>query len=254
MTMLPAAMHAGVINVPDGNFTQASGAGTVGGGILDLSGSQTIGSGPWTGTYTAVAGLLLPPQLTISTTGGEPSGGYGSITGIASGLNILTSNIVDSGGQFSQTLPVSYLANTTYTLSVNVDAGSVLGAGVLSLANGGVGIGLTNGGNDLADTTENGQIVSLSLLSGTNYNVVLDFTTGAVAPTGDIGVRLFDMPSGVAQANLLGGVAFSGVQLSELAQSSVPEPSSNMMVLLGGGLCGFAVMREKSRRKPEKEA
>lgn len=238
------AAEAATITVPDGDFSQGTVNVSVGGGLLATSGSSTIGSTPWTGTYNAVAGILVPPTLTIS-----PSGNFAEINGLLSTGILLP--ILDNGGQFSQTLTgVNYLPNTTYSLTVDVDAASLLGAGISTLTNAGVGIGLTNGVSNLADT-RTAALVNVSLLSNTNYQVTLNFTTGATAPTGNIGVRLFDLPNGVAQANLLGDVKFSNVGLSATA---TPEPGTAGLMLLGVGLCGLGLTKRRSASAEKSES
>jgi len=52
----------------------------------------------------------------------------------------------------------------------------------------------------LGCATDPAALLSLSLLSA-NFTVVMTFTTGGTAPSGDIGVRLFDQPQGLAQAS-----------------------------------------------------
>jgi len=241
-----SSVYGSAIAVPDGNFSQASGTGTVGGGLIAQSGSQTIGTGPWTGSYDAVAGLLVPPSLTIASIGGVPSGGYARISGLL-GISVLGS-FLDNGGQFSQTIAgVNYQANTTYTLSANVDVGTLLGAGALTLANGGVGIGLLNGGTPLVDSRNAALVLSVALLSGTTYQLQMQYTTGAIAPVGNLGIRLFDSPSGLAQANLLNSVTFSNVTLDATSAAATPEPSSSVLLLLGGGFCAFAKGMTKRR-------
>jgi hypothetical protein len=236
-------IQAGAISVPDGDFTQASGAGSIGGGLLGASGSGAINSGPWSGTYNANLGILLPPVLNIATTGGEPSGGHATIGGIVSGLDLLN-HTVDNGAYFSQTLAgTPFLANTQYTLTANVDPGELVTAALLST--GGVGIGLTSNGSLVADTTQGPYLLSLQLLGGSDYQLVLRFITGASAPGGNLGIRLFDSPNGVAAASLIGGVSFSNVTLD--ATSATPEPQS--MGLIGAGLVlvGFGSRKLKAR-------
>jgi hypothetical protein len=239
-----ATVQAGAVTVPDGDFTVASGAGSVGGGgLIAPGGSTSIGSGPWTGTYTALLGILAPPTLTISTTGGDPSGGRATISGIAAGLN-LAGQTVDTTGSFSQTLNLAYAANTTYTLTASVNPGMLLNAGVSTLNNSGVGIGLT-GSSGIVASSSNGQFLNLSLLDGTNYQLTVRFTTGSVVPSGNIGISLYDSPSGLLQANVLGGVSFSNVTLDA---SAAPEPSSSVLLLLGGGFCALAAVGKKGRK------
>src|SRR5207244_11342425 len=75
--------HSAAIPVPDGDFTLATNTGSIGGGILggSANGAAIGSSGPWTGPSAADLGILLPPVLSISTTGGEPSGGHASKIG-----------------------------------------------------------------------------------------------------------------------------------------------------------------------------
>ena len=77
------------IPIPNGDFTQPGNTGFIGGGIFGGSGSGPVGSGPWSGAYFANLGVLLPPVLNIANSGGNPSGGHATISGIANGLNVL---------------------------------------------------------------------------------------------------------------------------------------------------------------------
>ncbi len=226
-----APAHATTIPVPDGDFSSAASYGSIGGGLLNPSGSAVIGSGPWTGTYSGALGVLAPPTLTINSTGA-------TISGIA-GINAL--GIVDNGGSFSQTLSgQTYAANTTYTLTADVNASTPLGAALLQSS--GVGIALTANGTVVSSTTSTPGIVSL--LSGTNYQVQLTFQTGASAPSGNIGIQLFDQPGGLLTANLLSSVTFSNVTLNA---TTVPEPTS--FGLLGIGLSTLGWARFRKRRQ-----
>lgn len=177
--------------------------------------------------------MLLPPSMNISTTGGFGGNGSATISGIA---NVGVLGIVDNGALFSQTLANTYQANTTYTLTADVFTGSLLSANTLATA--GVGIGLANVtgsgiGSHISDTTTtNPVLVSLTLLSGNIYQLSLQFTTGGLAPTGNFGVDLFDLPNGLASASLFQTVKFSNVTLD----AATPEPVTFLlasMVLLG---------------------
>jgi hypothetical protein len=181
------------------------------------------------------------------------TGGSGTISGIA---NVGILGIVDNGALFSQTLTNSFAANTTYTLTADVSVGSLVTANVL--AGTGVGIGLAhvtgpNIGSLVADTvTSNPALVSLSLLSGNFYQLSLTFTTGGVAPTGNIGIDLFDLPSGLANASLFQTVKFSNVTLdATTAAAATPEPATFFlaaMVLLGAGVVKrYSFSKSKAR-------
>jgi MYXO-CTERM domain-containing protein len=72
------------------------------------------------------------------------------------------------------------------------------------------------------------------------------FVTGVSAPSGNIGITLFDAPSGLLTANLLKDVTFSNVALETSPNSSVPEPGT--FVPAGLGLLGLAAIRLRRRQ------
>lgn len=228
---LSAMAFATPITVPNGDFSQSANDGTIGGGLIGGSGTKTIGLGPWSGTYQGILGLLVPPTLTITP-------GKATISGLA-GAGVLPP-LVDNSGYFSQTLPTTtYQPDSTYTLAASVDADKLLGLNVLSGS--GVGIALMNGSNVLtSSTTAPLGLVSLTLLSGSDYELTLKYTTGIVAPTGNLGIRLFDMPNGLATADLLSAVSFDAVTLNANATSPTPEPDAFGLGGLGL-LIGLAV-------------
>jgi hypothetical protein len=225
------------------NFTDPNNAGTVGGGLLTPSASGVnINQGPWTGTYNGIFGVLAPPSLTISTTGGV-TGGSATVDGIA-GINV--GILVNNSGWFQVDTGINYLANTSYSLMVNITSTGLIG-NLSALATEGVGIGLTAGGNTLVGTSNDpGALVALSILSSNVDQLTYQFVTGAVAPSGQIGIRLFDAPSGLLTANLLKDITFSNVALSTDPASSVPEPST--MALAGLSILGLAARQYRLRR------
>lgn len=204
---MSVAAQAGAIAVPNGDFSMATNAGTIGGGIVGGAAvDQGIGSsgGPWKGTYNGVLALLAPPTLTIDTTAHTAA-----ISGLV-GVNV--GGILSNGGYFSQTLGDAYLPTKRYTVSANVDTGSPLTLGVLGTAN--AGISLRSGATVLGSSaTAPPQLIDLSLLNGTNYRLRLIYDTGA-SVSGNVDVQLFDLPQGLVTANLLGSVAFGDVSLN----------------------------------------
>ncbi len=226
----PAAVLAQNIPIPNGDFSAPGNVGTFG-GILGSGGPTPIGTGPWNGTFSGVLGLLLGPTLSISTTGGFGGvGGAATISGIAA-VNVL--GPVNNSGFFTDSTATAYLPNTVYQLTTAVNVSSLLTLGALTSS--GVGIGLLDGsGATLASTTTgSNQSISLSLLSGNTYLLTLNFLTGSTAPTGNIGIKLFDSPNAVATAGLFSTAIFSNVSLQAL-----PEPQP--MALVGIGLVGLA--------------
>ncbi len=127
-----------------------------------------------------------------------------------------------ASGTLFQDLNTSYLANSIYTLTFDTDQVSLLTAlnGASANLYAGNSIVASLGGNTL-----------LSLLDGTTdlETVSFQFTTGAVAPVGDIGVG-FSI-GGVAE------VAGSGLIIDNVRLDvvPVPEPGSALMIAMAGG-------------------
>ncbi|MGH8172940.1 MAG: Ig-like domain-containing protein, partial [Rhodanobacteraceae bacterium] len=194
------------IPIPNGSFTDAGNFGTVGGALIGASGQDVpIGAGPWLGNYHGVLGLLAPPTLTISE-------GQAAIDGLA-GANLL--GILNNGGSFSQTLSSDYTIGQRYTLSVEVDTGSLLDLSVLSSGN--VGIALWNGDILLASSaTAPPDLVDLQPVLGTTYLLSLEFDVTALL-AGPIGVELFAQPDQLIGIELLSTMSFSNATLDSVA-------------------------------------
>ena len=197
--LMVGTVAAEPIAVPNGDFSSNANTGQIGGGLIGGSGTALIGSGPWSGSYSGVVGLLAPPVLTISS-------GRATISGLAgvSGLGV-----VNNSGSFGQNLTDVYQPNKRYVLNAVVDAGTPLSLGVLS--SGQVGVALTRGTTELASTRD-ASLLQLSLLSGTRYNLALVYQTGA-SVSGNIGVKLYANPQNLLTTDLLSSVTFSNVTL-----------------------------------------
>lgn len=217
--LLGTSCLAAPIPVPNGDFSNPANNGTVGGGVIGGSGSAAIGSGPWQGTYAGIASLLAPPSLSIGS-------GRATIGGLA-GVNVL--GIVNNSGYFSQDFGIPLVANRHYVLQANVDTGMPLDLGIIN--DGNAGLGLTVGSTSLITTFDAiPNSVSLSLLSGTTYRLVLTLDTGPVVGAGNLGVRLFGRPQGLVTANLLTSVSYTNVSLT----SSVLNPVAASIGPAGG--------------------
>jgi len=221
MCAVVSIANAASIPVPNGDFSAPANFGSVGGGLIGGAGTDvSIGSGPWTGSYSGVLGLLVPPTLTISS-------GQANVSGLAA-ANLF--GILNNGGYFSQTLASVYVAQEHYTLSVDVDAGTTLD--VSQLAAGNFGIALRSGTTTLASSaTAPGQLVSVVWTSGTTYTLTLEFDSTAAA-TGAIDVQLFAEPQGLIGISLLPSVVFSAVTLDATAI----DPVSGVIAAAGGSL------------------
>lgn len=220
LALLAGAAHAAAptptapIVLTNGDFSDAANNGSIGGGVAGGSGTATIGSGPWAGTYSGALGTLLPPTLTIG-------GGNAQISGII-GVNV--AGIVNNNGRFHQNTGVTWTAQRRYVLSADIDAGSVLAANVFSSGN--LGIALATGttpATRLASSTVT--TPTLTLLSGTTYRVSITHTT-TTAPSGSIHLQLYGEPTGLLTANLLGGATFDNVTLSTHLVTQVPDALS----------------------------
>lgn len=216
----PGISPTAAITIPNGDFSDPANHGTIGGGLLGGGATDvSIGSGPWLGSYNSVLGLLAPPTLTISP-------GFATIGGLA-GIDVL--GILNNGGYFSQVLTATYTAERLYTLSVDVDAGGVLGLDAIN--NGNVGVELVNeAGSVVASTvTAPAALVSLTLLNNTTYRLQLHYISDSSA-SGTIGVRLISRPVGVLGVGLLSTVSFSNVSLQE----NPIDPTSDGVFASGG--------------------
>lgn len=210
-TLLLAAgisAHAGQIPVDNGDFSNASNNGSVGGGLIGGSGSAAIGTGPWSGTWYGALGLLAPPTLSISS-------GQATVGGL---LGVNVAGLVNNGGSFRQTTATPWQANKHYTLTADVTTAGVLDLGLLQAGN--AGIALVNGSTRVASSVNPGS-VTLSLLSGSTWRVQLRHDTGASA-SGNIGIHLFTEPNGLLTASLLSSISFDNITLSSRMLNQVP--------------------------------
>jgi len=216
-----APLHAASIPIPNGDFSAPGNVGQIGGGLLGAAGTDVvIGSGPWSGSYHGVLGLLAPPQLGIGAAGA-------TISGIA-GINIL--QLLDNGGYFSQTLALAYVPNQHYVLSAHVDAGTLLDVGLLGGGN--IGLALRAGNITLASTaTAPPQLITLLPLGGTQFQLSLAFDS-ADSVSGNIGVQLLGTPDNLIGVSLLSSVTYSNVTLD----ASAIDPTAGAVLGVDGTL------------------
>jgi len=152
-----------------------------------------------------------------------------SFTEISTEVSLTGGTGVRYGGQLASTtmtqdLGVTFLANTTYTLTV------ALGNRVVGDISGSMRFGLTNGGTELGTFTL--VAVPSAVTGGTFQDFTYTFTTGAVAPTGNVGISLEAPDPSQSQFGPGRGV-FDNVRLDA---SPVPEPSAGLCALIGASL------------------
>jgi HpiC1 cyclase len=161
------------------------------------------------------------PGWTISGTNAsagqfEPSSSYFS-------LPLPDGNIVAyiNSGSISQTLGVSVLPDSTYTLSVDVGRR-------FDVAGVNYSLNLLDGSNVLGTCTQSGS--NASIAAGTFADIALTCTTGASVPAGLLGIEL----TGSGRQ-----IDFDNVQLSVVSAVSTPEPGVLALTFVGllmGGL------------------
>lgn len=213
--------RAAPVSIPNGDFSLPANFGQIGGGLLGASATNApIGSGPWTGSYYGVLGLLAPPTLTIAN-------GSATIGGLA-GINAL--GILDNGGYFSQTLGTPWAAGLRYRLSAHVDIGGVLDATVL--AHGNAGLALRSGGATLASTvTAPPQLIDIAPLGGTESLLTLTFDAPEIV-NGNITIQLLGTPAGVIGISLLPSATYRAVSLD----ASMVNPVAGSVLGVDGTL------------------
>jgi hypothetical protein len=193
--------------VPNGDFSDPANDGSIGGGLLGAAGSGPLGAGPWNGSYSGVAALLAPPQLTIGN-------GQAQLSGLA--LDALQ---MGNSGAFGQSLASGYVGGKHYVLTADAEVGtSVLAADVLSSGN--IGLAMTSGATTLA-STQSSPAVALGLVGNDKFHLALAYDSQA-ADSGNIGVSLFANPQGLAAVDLLSTIAFSNVHLTQAPIPALP--------------------------------
>jgi len=211
-----------------------------------VSGNTTLGTktgtvGNWNYSFTTLSTGASPASIKFGTSSSPaPTQGLQIAT-----LSAPTKNGITNTVKMSESLTTTLVARTTYTLTFDISASSSL---LAALSGASVSI--------LAGTTVEATLSDHALLSqissSTSFSTVsLTYTTGATAPSGDLGMQFY----------LYNGTNVSGASLyldnSRLSSSSaaVPEGGSGI-VLLGLGLAAlcsplrgpFKRMRNQSRQ------
>ena len=130
----------------------------------------------------------------------------------------------NGGTAGSQNLGVGFLANTVYTLTILIGNRTSDSSNPTGTAR----FGLTAGGTEQGTFTE---VTNAQVAGQTFQDFNYTFTTGAVAPTGDVGITL-----GASGGRGL----FDNVRLDA---SAIPEPSTALCAMIGG----LALLRRRRR-------
>jgi hypothetical protein len=170
------------------------------------------------------------PGWTIS--GTNASAGQFEPSSFYFNLPLPDGNIVAyiNSGSISQTLGVSVLPDSTYTLSVDVGRRFDVTGVNYSLS-------LLDGSNVLGTCTQSGS--NASIAAGTFEDIALTCTTGASVPAGLLGIEL----TGSGRQ-----IDFDNVQLSVVSAVSTPEPGA-LALTLGGLLMGGLLFMHSRRRQ-----
>ena len=139
-----------------------------------------------------------------------------------SGGHLIRYNGQNANTTGSQDLGVGFLANSVYLLTISIGDRAT---GDLS---GTVNFGLTAGGINQGTFT---QVTTAQVAGQTFQDFNYTFTTGAVAPTGNVGIKL-EASGGRGQ--------FDNVRLDA---SAIPEPSTALCAMIGG----LALLRRRRR-------
>ena len=148
-----------------------------------------------------------------------------SYTEISSEVGLTGGDLIRHNGQNpnttgSQDLGVGFLANQVYTLTISIAKRNVSGT---------ASFGLTAGGIDQGIFT---QVTPAQVVAETFQDFNYTFTTGAVAPTGNVGIKLGAAADGRG--------LFDNVRLDAAA---IPEPSTALCAVIGG----LALLRRRRR-------
>jgi adhesin/invasin len=210
---------AAPVAVPNGDFSAPANVGSVGGGLLNGNATNVpIGSGPWTGSYTGVAGLLAPPTLAIS----APN--QNATIGGLLGISVL--GLLNNGGYIGQVLTTQVQPNTRYILSADIDAGRVLQLGLLNGTHTGIQLAANNVVLASSDTAAPGAI-TLQPLQNTTYHLSMTYVSPVAITADPIELRLFAQPQGLLTADLLPTIAFDNIALDAVTLG-VPATVGNI--------------------------
>lgn len=237
-----------VIPINNSTFSGGTGGQIVGQisvGPSSAVGPQQIGTSGWYGLANATNAALnlagFRPGIEVnydasSLSRGEINYALGASLGGLLGLEMPEATLWQPLTGFT------LQANSTYTFSVDVNAGSLLDVSAFSSR--GFGLGITTGsstssiGSYYANSLTSPSLLDIDVLSGTAQRLTFTFSTGATVPGGTMGVAIFaGRGTQTLQVNLL-----SDFQIDDAALQVVPEPSA--VLLTGMGL--FLVLNSRS--------
>lgn len=235
---MPTGAAAGNAIITNPSFDTGSGviAGALDLNLLDPAPTALAGALGGTGWYalanaTAVGNTGFRPQLEVNQPVTSPGQGLISYA-LSFSLGGLAGAEMPDSYLWQPLVGAAFAVNTTYTFALDVTSSAALDA--TALASRGFGIGLTSNstsstpGSFVADSLSSPALLSISLLSGSTERLVLTYTTGANAPTGDMGVVIF---AGRGTQGL--NAALLNDYRIDNASLAVPEPSAAVLLAAG---------------------
>lgn len=202
---------------------------------LTVAGSTNFNIGAWTASESSIVGLS---PSSISTGKKAAQGGPNPTDGLYDARFNLASG-VGTTLSLSQTLNTTFQPNTTYALSLDLDAGTVatlLGGASLQLWAGSTSVATLSGATllTLIDSTSGFQTVEL------------DYVTGNTAPTGNIGISF----TASSLLTVVGNIYLDNFRISAVPNvQPVPEPGTFTMISMGLVLLHFAQKTRSSTKK-----
>jgi hypothetical protein len=205
--------------IPVSNFSFESPTGSAPNGLFDPDNGSI---GAWQYSRTGVLAATLT-DVTFDSWGTATDGSNAAsltfLAGVAAEVSIF------------QDLGTSFLSNSLYTLTF--DAGQASAVSLLS----GASASIFAGGTPVA-TLSGATLISLLDLNGDLSGFTLEFTTGEVAPVGNVGIEF--SAGGVAEV-IGSGLVVDNVNMTV---TPVPEPGSAMLI----GMTGLWLLINRRRR------
>jgi hypothetical protein len=215
------------INIPDYSFEGITTSLASPNGLSVATNTGPIGA--WSAFAAGLVGLNSSIASGTASSLGAPAGADGSYV-----AQITLPVGAGASAGLRQTLTDTFLPNSLYTLSFQLDGGtsvSLLAGSSLSLENNSTPVASLSGANLVALLDGNGDF----------QTITLTYQTGNTPPSGNIGIE-FDAGS---VAGVGGSIYFDNFQLNA---APVPEPQTVALVVMGS-LLVFGFSKHRTRKQ-----